>query len=528
MNYNFYKNLFRKEIKMFKGKFPSLTSNYKYALGLFLLMALGMAGLILTFYSLFNIYLTEISPVDENESAHLVTRILLIWVTIIIFFSSVQDSKDKFFNEEFNFLLSTPIRPWFLFLLRLLKSSYLSMANNFLLLFFGIGPLIGLGILYSTPWYNYLAIIIVSYLYMIVPVAIGIVTVMLIVRIVSIKWIFHAAMLLNFLLIVLWLFFMSMGQEVILSELVHWIANYEGYIDLIFFLAITGDIIRDLVLQDPIDTFRLTVLFFPMLLVTLLTGSLIVKSAYQVSYEKVRLSAKKKALPTVKISWLRLFKRKISPFRRFLLLMITQYKLVMRNQINILHSMVYFSLVLLFLLVLLVLEIREKSYLIFSVIFLVLLVNLGVRAFFKPAVNYFGYFILSPLKNSFIIWNLWISRFILQFLIGGIVVFLLWVNLDLGPMIFVNLFVFMTLLFASIESLLFLLNIMEYSNKFSSMVYYSYYIIVITLGFFLSQYGYEVSVWALNITSMVVFVLSMHFSETKWDDLEIDKERRAF
>lgn len=183
--------------------------------------------------------------------------------------------------------------------------------------------------------------------------------------------------------------------------------------------------------------------------------------------------------------------------------------------------MLYLAVILLYLMTILTTRIQESNLITsVSILIIVIFTNLSSGVFFKSA-NHFTYHKLSPLKSIFLILNLLISRFILQFIIGTIFIFLLKYILDIGVWHFVNLFLLLVILLASIESFAFWLNIMEYSKTVYFVAYYVYFAITFLLLLILSPYEYEVYTWSLILINIIVFVISLFLSGRQWDKMEV-------
>lgn len=522
MIFDLFKNLLWKELKVISSSFKGFIGSYRGLIGISFLVLVGMAGLIVTFYSLFSMYLGDTPYSERASDVAVLIKFILLWLTFLIFFTTIQESKDKFFNEEFNFLLSTPLRPWLLFIMRLIKTIFISLGNNLVLLFFGIGPLIALGIIFSTSWTNYFGLILVSYLYLTVPVALAIVCVIFVMRLFPLDFIVSLSLLISFSLIFAWLFFLTAGQEILIDSFIARIGEFESYIQWFYPLVITEGLIRDLVLDYPMDTYRLSAIFMPMVVFTIIVSSFLIQGLYRKSYEKYKISSKR-SLPTIKISWVKALKRKLSPFRRLGLIISTNLKLVFRNYLTAARG--FLGIILIFMFVIISAQVpgdRQAitTFLIFSVLLVVFILNFSFSILFKPT-EYYVFYKLAPFSAWYTLLNIWGIRLLFQLIIGGFFLTLYFIFFDISPFLFFSLLIFLILLQASLESLVIFINIINYKGV---VVYFCYLIYFILLIFFvlLINLGEEITIWIINMINLVVFVVFMSLCESYWNLMEVN------
>lgn len=151
--------------------------------------------------------------------------------------------------------MATPVNPSLIFSFRFINFILFSSSILFQLLLFGFAPLIALGIVLNAPWYFFLFLLPVSYIYLSIPAALSLFLIIFLLRFFPPKKLFQIAGALNLLVTGLWLFFVFSSQEEILTLFLNFIAQQEWLIKLLRPLSKTAEILTGL-LGDTINLGR--------------------------------------------------------------------------------------------------------------------------------------------------------------------------------------------------------------------------------------------------------------------------------
>lgn len=159
-----------------------------------------------------------------EQVLHPLVLLVFIWLTFLFFFSTVQESKNKFFlTPDLALLVATPVNPVIIFTLRFLLFTCLNSTSFFQLSIFGLAPLVALGIVAAAPWYYYLLLLPLTYLYLLIPAALGVTLIMLLMRIFSPRRLFQLVAAGSGVLGILWFIFIFSDQQTVLSRLTTWL-----------------------------------------------------------------------------------------------------------------------------------------------------------------------------------------------------------------------------------------------------------------------------------------------------------------
>ncbi len=234
--------LWQKEVAIFKNSYLKTKKQLFTSVGMLLvgLLAVGLLAMV-GFTAIFRsaiLSLTEAMPMLSPEAVYtLLFYLLLVWFSFTILGAMLQEVQPEFYQSpELNFLISTPVAAATLFVSRFVKMTYFSKSSLSSVVFFGLPSMLSLGVMASAPWYYYLFILPVVYLFLIIPASLGISLSMFLLRFLSAKRIMQAAAVINTLSTVVWFAFIWGGEEV-LPQIFGWLEKAGPFLAFIFPLA---------------------------------------------------------------------------------------------------------------------------------------------------------------------------------------------------------------------------------------------------------------------------------------------------
>ncbi len=231
--------LWEKEVAILKNSYFRTKKQILISAGVLLLGLLGMVGLTMFFRSII-MDLMEAMPMlmlPPEVVYTLLFYLLLVWFSFAILGAMLQEVQPEFYQSpELNFLISTPVAAATLFASRFVKMTYFSKSSLSSVVFFGLPSLLSLGLVASAPWYYYLFVLPIVYLFLIIPASLGISLAMFLLRFLSAKRIMQAAGVLNLLGTGAWFAFIFRGEE-ILPQLFAWLEKVEPFLAFVFPLA---------------------------------------------------------------------------------------------------------------------------------------------------------------------------------------------------------------------------------------------------------------------------------------------------
>lgn len=212
--------LLRKELWVLRNSYWRTRKQAAATLGVLLLLLLAAAGIAGASHSWLRPLLAQVPPSVRGALVAPLLLVLLAWLGLLFFASTAQESRNRFFlTPDLSLLVSTPVNPLLLFSVRFVLFICLSPASLLPLFLFGIGPLIGLGLIVGAPWYYYPLVAPIAYLYVLVPAALGVAAIMLLLRVFSPQRLFQVAAIGSAIMGGTWLVFVFGDQTAILIRL---------------------------------------------------------------------------------------------------------------------------------------------------------------------------------------------------------------------------------------------------------------------------------------------------------------------
>lgn len=200
-----------------------------------LLLILGLTGLLVNaFRRWFHTLMDSFSPEAVLVSTPLLFFLILSWLSILIFVAVFVDCRQKFFHTaDLEFLMATPVKPSIIFSYRFVNFILFSSSIIIQLLLFGFAPLIALGLVLSAPWYYYVFLLPITYSYLSIPAALGLVLIITLLRFISPKKLFKIAGVLHLSVTGVWLYFVFGSQEEILTFFLEHLAGRDWLIHIL-------------------------------------------------------------------------------------------------------------------------------------------------------------------------------------------------------------------------------------------------------------------------------------------------------
>ena len=233
--------LLRKELKLLRNTYFRTGKRGAITIGLSLLVLLLPTLLVIWF----RLVAFNIPSVVVGGMVRPLVLVISLWFTIIMFFSTINHSKTRFFlTPDLALLAATPVSPLTLFALRFVLLVCFNSGTFLQLSMFGFAPLIALGAIFAAPWYYYALVPLVTYMYVVIPAALGVTLLMLLTRALSPKRLFQVMAVLGTGVELLWLAFIVGGsdQEALLSRLIVGVEGASPLIDVLLPLRALGDL----------------------------------------------------------------------------------------------------------------------------------------------------------------------------------------------------------------------------------------------------------------------------------------------
>ena len=227
--------LWKNELRMFRNSSLGSKKQIIITISVAIFILLMTALLTGTFLWVFKTLRDSLGPLLHNSLFSLICTLVYVWVGLLVFFSTFSMTREKYLHTpDLEFLISTPIHPIKVFLFRFFMVSFFSPSTIFQVAIFGLAPLIAAGIAFgATPIY-YPLLILLLYIYSIVPAASAVAIMMLLVRHVPTKILFGLATAMNLLMAIGWMAFMMRDQAAVLEVLLQLIDQYSGIITQLF------------------------------------------------------------------------------------------------------------------------------------------------------------------------------------------------------------------------------------------------------------------------------------------------------
>jgi len=157
------------------------------------------------------------AAVQGGIGADLLTPLLaqlLIWLLVLDFFTAAQQSREQFFlTPDLTLLIAAPVNPKLILAQRFLFLTCLTPAAFFGTTVFGLAPLAALGMLAAAPWFYYMLLLPLLYLFRLLSAALAIAMLMLLLRLVPVRRLYQALAVGNFLFGALSFLFLRGGQQ---------------------------------------------------------------------------------------------------------------------------------------------------------------------------------------------------------------------------------------------------------------------------------------------------------------------------
>lgn len=486
-------------------------------------------------------------PVDMEEMViGFLLVIIFIWLAVIIFFSVIVDSRNKFFQTtDLELLMATPVPSSLVFSFRFIIFMMGSSSTLVQLCIFGFCPLLALGIVTGAPWQFFVFILPVAYLYLMIPAAVGVFIIMLLLCLFNPKTIFRTAGLFNLLLTIVWISFIAGDQEGKLSILIQWVENRDWFWPILRPLHATSQVATAL-LGYHSTLGRPFLELFIMAALTMALAVLIIRRLYYPVYDRLQIFSKEK----------KKLRQRTSKTERVWGPVFIQWRMALRN--NEMMGAVFSMGSLLLVYYIIMFSIRPEGG-----IFLFLL-NLGVVGIclsllvfvlFMPAsiVNdldilrrQFWLLKTAPISSQEAVLNSWLAHFWPQIILAV-------PTLGLGHFLAGlpwNVFGFALIIFLVLQGVVTLLNIMSWYAEYAwgksvspllhlvrevgPFVYYPVFLFFLGLGFFYHRFSFLAVLHSWDKSRVLLFsgmmVLGMlvsgaFFSWKKavqfWEQMEI-------
>lgn len=220
--------LLGKELRVIRNAHFSTPKKTLLTIGILLIFLLVLVGVTSGLRVGLARVLQEIpEPMKEMVIRELLV-IIFIWLATVLFISVIIDSQNKLFKKnDLELLMATPVPPALVFTSRFILFILGSSSTLIQLSIFGICPLLSLGIVAGAPWYYYLFIVPVAYLFLMIPASIGVLLLISLLRILTPKTLFRLAGIFNLFISIIWIVFIIGEQERMLSFLIEWIGRLD-------------------------------------------------------------------------------------------------------------------------------------------------------------------------------------------------------------------------------------------------------------------------------------------------------------
>ncbi|MBT9173268.1 MAG: hypothetical protein DDT21_01662 [Syntrophomonadaceae bacterium] len=173
--------------------------------------------------------------------------LLMVWLFMLFFFSAAMLSRERLLlTPDLPFLMATPVNAKIILAQRLIFLTFLSPFGFFEVAVFGLTPLAALGFLTAAPWFYYLLLLPLIYLYRVIPAALGVMLIMLLLRILSPHRLYQALGAGNLLLGGLQFYIIWGGSQAILAAWSARLAALEPVLWVLPPLAATRDLLLSL------------------------------------------------------------------------------------------------------------------------------------------------------------------------------------------------------------------------------------------------------------------------------------------
>ncbi len=299
MTIKHWRLLWQKEWQIFRNTFLHQPKQVLF-LTLFIIALVALLGFLLIKLRewLAGFIVNLAAEINSDLLSHLLVIIVLSWLTILVINAVISESKRNFFQlTDLHNLLVTPVKPWLLISFRFFIFSLFSFTTiqHFI---FGFVPLLAIGAVFNAPWFYYPLILPVTYLFLLIPVAIGLVLVNLLLRFLSARLIFGVATFLNITLGLSWLYFLFGDNQQMLISLMERALAWDVLAKVLYPLTLTANLIGGM-LNYQIIFIRPLVELIIFSLLTLVIAVLIIQKIYYRVYDRLQcqMHRQKKANP---------------------------------------------------------------------------------------------------------------------------------------------------------------------------------------------------------------------------------------
>lgn len=291
------------------------------------------------------------SPIAEAVQGSLTVNalspllaLLLAWLFIIFFFSAAQISRERIFlAPDMALLMTTPVNPKIIFAQRLLIFTFFTPFGFFEAAVFGLAPLAALGLMVAAPWFYYVLLLPLIFVYRVIPAALAVTLMMLLMRVLPPRRLYQALAAGNLLLGVLSFYIFWGGAQALLTGWTARLAGVERVLWGLPPLAAARDFLLSLMGGDVSPWLPLIILAGSVVAVMALTLTVLGR-IYFYNYERLQTAEKrtpKKNLPGHSVSE----RRSLAKQSLFLFLIWEHWKTALRNRE--MHAGTVFFLVLL-------------------------------------------------------------------------------------------------------------------------------------------------------------------------------------
>jgi hypothetical protein len=217
---NHLRLLLRKELWLLRNSHFRTRKQAAATLGVVLLILLATAGIAGATYGWLRPLVSDLPPALRGPVVRPLLIVVYTWLAMLLFASTVQESRNRFFlTPDLSLLVSTPVNPLLLFSSRFVLFVFLSPTSLLWACLLAFGPLIGVGLIAGAPWYYYPLLVPITYVYLLVPAALGLALIMSLMRVLPPRRLFHLAAAFNAVLAVAWVAFILGDQTAVLSRL---------------------------------------------------------------------------------------------------------------------------------------------------------------------------------------------------------------------------------------------------------------------------------------------------------------------
>ncbi|HSW58204.1 MAG TPA: hypothetical protein VLH15_07370, partial [Dehalococcoidales bacterium] len=230
----------------------------------------------------------EIPPEATGDLASSIVLLVYSFLGSIVLFSVIEESRKRFFlTPDMSLLMATPTNPSVILIVRFVM--FISTNFTMLLQFaiFGLPLLISLGMLLEASWLYYFLLFPITYLYLAVPAALGIILIMLLIRLFSPRQLFRIASALTIAVVMVWVNLIIVYQD-FAERAINWLAGTPLY-DILLPLRAVSDVVVGLAGPGINHLFSVPVLLASVP-ITIGLMVIIIRRVYYLNYEKLQLA----------------------------------------------------------------------------------------------------------------------------------------------------------------------------------------------------------------------------------------------